>query len=57
MLMGGKREDKDWKKGGRERGGREREEERGGRDGGGREERERGWEVYQNGQVVPNMQG
>ena len=40
--MGGKREDKDWKKGGRERGGRERGRER---------------EVYQNGQVVPNMQG
>ena len=52
MLMGGKREDKDWKKGGRDRGGRERGRER--REGG---RRERGWEVYQNGQVVPNMQG
>ena len=35
MLMGGKREDKDWKKGGRDRGGRERGRER--REGGRRE--------------------
>ena len=33
--MGGKREDKDWKKGGRDRGGRERGRER--REGGRRE--------------------